>query len=582
MRRVDSATSGNISLVPLPKIDEMYAVLCGAKIFTTLDLRSGYYHINLNEESKAKTAFVTPFGKYEFNSVPFGLAQAPTYFQQLISMVLQDCRDFAMAYLDDIIIFSRTLEEHLKHIEIIFQKLKAAGLKLKESKCDFFKSEIHYLGHLISDKSIQPLPEKLDTIRNMPHPRTPKEIKKLKQLTGYYQKFIPHFSEISRPLAKLTAKDTQFEWTPQCQFSFQMLKDALMSAPILKYPDTDKPYTIFTDASKYGWASVLTQEHTSIIDGKQVTTNHPVTYVSGMFRGSQLNWAAMIKEAYAIYMTVKKSTFYLTGADITLRSDHLPLNKFLQKNTLDLHVNNWAVEIESFKIKFVHIAGKDNVITDTLSCLIDIDPDIALEPELKDYEFGSYCFKMLPKARRSSVTEKLASVDGVDVCEISITYDNDENSPNSVEMPLSDEKFSQLQIRDEKIKNLRIRVDNGEYPLFYKTENNILYRMVVENNHKFDVAVLPAELVNTALFLGHNQSGHNGFQRSYAAIKRIYYWKGMRKDILRYCKGCSQCAKHQVEKRKFIEQSFKPGVQPMEFISMDLVGEFHPLSSKGN
>ena len=133
VRRVDSATSGNISLVPLPKIDEMYAVLCGAKIFTTLDLRSGYYHINLDEESKAKTAFVTPFRKYEFNSVPFGLAQAPAYFQQLISMVLQDCRDFAVVYLDDIIIFSRTPEEHLKHIEIIFQKLKIAGLKLKES-----------------------------------------------------------------------------------------------------------------------------------------------------------------------------------------------------------------------------------------------------------------------------------------------------------------------------------------------------------------------------------------------------------------------------------------------------------------
>ena len=333
-----------------------------------------------------------------------------------------------------------------------------------------------------------------------------------------------------------------------------------MSTPILKYPDTDKPYTIFTDASKYGWAGILTQEHTSIIDGEQVTTNHPVAYVSGMFCGSQLNWAAMMKEAYAIYMTVKMSTFYLTGADITLRSDHLPLNKFLQKNTLNLHVNNWAVEIKSFKIKFVHIAGRDNMITDMLSHLIDIDPDIVLEPELKDYEFGSYCFETLP--RISSVTEKLASVDGVDVCEISITYDNDENLPNSVKMPLADEKFSQLQIRDEKIKDLRVRVGNGKHPDFYKIENNILYRMVVENNHKFDAAVLPAELVNTALFLGHNQSGHNSFQRTYAAIKRIYYWKGMRKDILRYCKGCLQCAKHQVEKRKFIEQSFKPGVHP--------------------
>ena len=173
----DSQTGRNISLVPLPKIDEMYGRLEGAKYFTTLDLRSGYYHIGLSEVSKAKTAFVTPFGKYQFEVVPFGLAKAPAYFQQLISMVLQDCSEFTMAYLDDIIIFSRNEREHLKHIRIIFQKLIDAGLKLKESKCDFFKKEIHYLGHLISSEGVHPLPEKLATIHNMPRPKTPKEIK---------------------------------------------------------------------------------------------------------------------------------------------------------------------------------------------------------------------------------------------------------------------------------------------------------------------------------------------------------------------------------------------------------------------
>ena len=147
----DSETGGNISLVPLPKIDQMYGRLQGAKI-TTLDLRSGYYHIGLSESSKAKTTFFTPFVKYQFEAVPFGLAQTLVYFQQLISMVLQGCSDFTMAYLDDIIIFSENEEEHLKHIEIIFQKLKEAGLKLKESKCDFFKKEIHYLGPLFQTK----------------------------------------------------------------------------------------------------------------------------------------------------------------------------------------------------------------------------------------------------------------------------------------------------------------------------------------------------------------------------------------------------------------------------------------------
>ena len=196
------------------------------------------------------------------------------------------------------------------------------------------------------------------------------------------------------------------------------MKDFLISVPILKYPDTSKLYTIVTDASKYGWASVLTQEHTSVVDGKEVTTNHPVSFVSGMFWGSQLNWAAMVKEAYTIYMTVKKSTFYFTGQEITLRSDHLPLKKFLNHRTLNNTVDNWAVEIESFKIKFVHIAGKDNVLTDTLSRLIDIDPDVEQEPELKDYEFGCYAFETLPKAKGTPVGETLASVDGVDICEI--------------------------------------------------------------------------------------------------------------------------------------------------------------------
>ena len=372
-------TQGNLSLIPLPKIDEMYANLCGAKIFTTLDLRSGYYHIALDNESKAKTAFVTPFSKYEFNAVPFGLAQAPAYFQQLISIVLQDCSDFAMAYLDDIIIFSQNEEDHLKHIEIIFKKLKKADLKLKESKCNFLK-KIHYLGHLISVNGIQPLPEKLDSICNMPKPRSPKEIKQFLGLTSYYRKFVPRFSDMARPLTKLLAHDCEFEWTNQCDISFQMLKDTLCSAPILKYPDTSKLYMLYTDASKYGWAGVLTQSHTSNVDGKFITMDHPMSYVSGLFRGSQLNWAALTKVAYAIYVSIKKSTFYLTGHEITLRSDHLPLKKFLKKMTLNNTVNNWSTEIESFNINFVHISGKANVLVDTLSRLIDTDPDLQQQP----------------------------------------------------------------------------------------------------------------------------------------------------------------------------------------------------------
>ena len=352
----------------------MYAKLKGAKVFCTIDLRSRYHHITLGKSSRAKTAFVTPFGKYEFLMVPFGLAQVPAYFQLLMNMVLEGLK-FVMTYLADIIIFRENESQHLEHLETVFSRLREAGLKMKRSKCDFFKSEIHYLGHLISPKGISPLPNKLDCIQHMPVLKNAKEIKQFLGLTGYYRKFVPRFADISRPLTILTKKDKKFEWTPACQKSFDLLKETLCGEPVLKYADTSKPYTLYTDASKFGWAGVLTQSHTTVIDGKSTTTYHPVTFVSGLFRGSQLNWATLMKEAFAIYMSVKKLSFYLTDAQILLRSDHKPLEKFLQKNTLNSKANNWAVELEAFNIQFDYIKGSSNVLADTLSRLIVIDPD---------------------------------------------------------------------------------------------------------------------------------------------------------------------------------------------------------------
>ena len=222
-----SGGKGCISLVPLPKIDELYAKLKGHKYFSTLDLRSGYYHIGLSESAKPKTAFVVSgMGKYQFNRVPFGLAQAPAYFQRLINEVLTDI-DFAMGYLDDIIIFSETEEEHLRHLEIIFERLRKAKLKLKLQKCNFFKRHIQYLGHLVSSEGIHPLPEKLESIKNMPTPNSPKQVKQFLGLVGYYRKFVPRFADISRPLTKLTKKNEVFTWTPECDKCFKMLKDSL-------------------------------------------------------------------------------------------------------------------------------------------------------------------------------------------------------------------------------------------------------------------------------------------------------------------------------------------------------------------
>ena len=229
---------------------------------------------------------------------------------------------------------------HFQHLEKIFQQLRETNLKLKMDTCNFLKKHIQYLGHNITGSGIKPVMEKIESIKSMPAPTNPTEVKQFLGLVGYYHKFIPHFTDIARPLNFLTRKGVEFEWTEICQQNFDLLKNALTTKPILFYPDPNKPYVLFTDTSKYAWLCVLTQEHSHIMDNEEIKILHPITYQSGLFKGSQVNWATLTKEAHAIYMAIHRLDYYLVDADITLCSDHLPLKKFLQKNTLNSKVNN--------------------------------------------------------------------------------------------------------------------------------------------------------------------------------------------------------------------------------------------------
>ena len=217
---------------------------------------------------------------------------------------------------------------------------------------------------------------------------------------------------LTRPC--ILGQDIPFEWTMQCQAAFEMLKEAIITSPILKYPDPNKGYTLFTDASKYAWACVLTQEYQYEKDGKEYRINHPITFASGLFKGSQMNWAALTKEAFAIYSSIKKLSYYLEDAQIILKSDHLPLKKFLQKNTLNSKVNNWAVEIYPYRIKFEYIKGIKNTLADTMSRLIQIDPEAKLQPEQEGYEFGYHAFEdMEPIEYEANVVDSTSSKDPI-------------------------------------------------------------------------------------------------------------------------------------------------------------------------
>ena len=608
VKKAHSKAKGVSSFVPLPKIDEIYGKLKGARIFSALDMRSGYYHIGLTPEAQPKTAFVVggPQGtKYEFKVVPFGLTQAPAYFQKLIGEVLKGL-PFAFGYLDDILIYSPDMETHLEHMRIIFGRLREAKLKLKESKCNFLKAHIQYLGHIISGEGIEPVPEKLSCLKEMPSPTTQKEVRQFLGLAGYYRKFVPKYSDIARPLTDLTKKDIKFEWTDRCQQTFEMIKELLTKEPILKYPNPTKPYTLFTDASKYAWACVLTQEYhyfqdpktrelytpyqmeDRIVQGKVdeeylkqhkiKSILHPITYASGLFRGSQLNWATLTKEAYAIYMSVKKLTYYLEDADITLMSDHLPLKKFLEKNTLNSKVNNWAIEISQYRIKFQYIKGIKNTLADTMSRLINITPEIQAEPEPEGMEYGYYHFPELEpiKMKKNMHNTTLHHIQAME----------EETSPipdPQMQNPLTNKDLQDVQKQDSFCKRIIEQLKTGKMKsgVPYYLEDNILKRYITDNKQRFETIVVNKSCAPILLKIAHDEMGHNGSARTYMLLKRMYYWKGMKPQIYTYVKQCKTCQQHNIVPVQYTKGHFQVPKSPMEFISMDLIGNF-PKSQEGN
>ena len=230
---------------PMLKIKDIFSQLNNTKYFSTVDLQAGDHHIPLDEASILKTAFTSPFGKYEYIKVPFGPAQAPAYFQELMTGILKDFNS-TIAYLDDIVIFSRTVEEHLDHIRQVFEKLRSTHLSMNLSKCHFFMKEIQYLGQILSTKGIRPLPSKMQAIKNMHPPKMPKQVCAFLGLMGYYRKFIRNFAKIAKPLTLLTHQQSKFEWTPAHYNAFLTLKESVIQAPILHYPNPKKCYIVYT------------------------------------------------------------------------------------------------------------------------------------------------------------------------------------------------------------------------------------------------------------------------------------------------------------------------------------------------
>ncbi|KAK1685676.1 hypothetical protein QYE76_046524 [Lolium multiflorum] len=341
---------------PIPRLDDMLDELSGSIMFSKVDLRSGYHQIRMQLGDEWKTAFKTKFGLYEWLVMPFGLTNAPSTFMRLMNEVLRAfIGRFVVVYFDDILIYSKSLEEHLDHLRVVFNALRDARLYGNLEKCTFCTNRVAFLGYVVTAQGIEVDPAKIEAIENWPQPKTVTQVRSFLGLAGFYRRFVKDFGSIAAPLNELTKKDVPFVWGDAQQDAFMILKDKLTHAPLLQLPDFNKTFELECDASGIGLGGVLLQE------GK------PVAYFSEKLSGPSLNYSTYDKELYALVRTLQTWQHYLWPKEFVIHSDHESLKHIRSQAKLNRRHAKWVEFIESFPYVIKHKKGKDNVIADALS-----------------------------------------------------------------------------------------------------------------------------------------------------------------------------------------------------------------------
>ena len=321
---------------PMPLVADTLDALSGTQFFTTYDLKSGYWPIQLHPSAREKTAFVTHNGLYEFLVMPFGLTNSGASFQRLMGHILRGLEyRFALIYIDDIIIFSESVEEHLAHLEEVFRRLREANVKLNPKKCSLVKQKVEYLGHVVTPDGVIPNPEKVRVVREFPIPKNLKELRAFMGLANYSRRFVKDFAHIANPSNALSKKGVKFVWTQACADAFDKLKSALVSAPILAYPDFKKEFLLFVDASSTGIAFTLAQEQ----NGKEVV----VAYNGRGLNQAEKNYSTTEREALALVERIKKFQPYLFGRKFTVITDHSSLKWLMNVKDATGRLARWSL-----------------------------------------------------------------------------------------------------------------------------------------------------------------------------------------------------------------------------------------------
>lgn len=370
---------------PIPNVDDIFDKLGKCQYFTVLDLASGFHQIEMNPSDISKTAFNVDTenngyrGHYEYLRMPFGLKNAPSTFQRVMDNVLRGLKN-VMVYMDDIIVFSTSLQEHIQNLEDVFQRLRESNFKVQLNKSEFMKKETPFLGHIVTADGVKPDPNKIEAIQKFPMPQTTKEIKSFLGLLGYYRKFIPNFAKLTKPLTACLKKHAKIEFTPAYVNCFRHCQNLLTNDPILQFPDFGKEFNVRCDASNFAIGGVLSQG--------PIGSDKPIAYASRTLNDSETKYSTIEKELLAIVWVTKYFRPYLYGRRFNIITDHKPLQFLMNVKEPNSRLTRWRLRLEEFDYKIIYQKGKSNSNADALSRIEiqqnEIDPATCTESDNDD------------------------------------------------------------------------------------------------------------------------------------------------------------------------------------------------------
>ena len=579
-RKVNQVTKKDA--YPIPRIDDSLDALSGSQFFSTLDLVSGYWQVDVHPKDKEKTAFGTHMGLFQFRKMPFGLCNAPSTFERLMERVLKGLQwHICLLYLDDIVVFSTDFQTHLERLRTVFGRMRSAQLKMKAKKCHLFRTEVEYLGHIISRDGVATAEDKIQKVRDWPTPSNAREVRQFLGLTSYYRRFVKDYAKLAKPMHRLTEKGRTFHWTPDCQEAFETLKQQLTSSPILAYPDMNLPFILDCDASNYGLGGVLSQ----VQEGKE----RVIAYASFSLTKPERNYCVTRKELLAVVRMVKHFKPYLYGQEFLLRTDHGSLRWLCNFKEPEGQLARWLEVLSEFNFKIQHRPGRSHQNADALSRLPcpqckrethdeDVVRHLEVEPGgSSEKPDASVSETSLPEAVGDDLIESLSSE------ELSALQLADPDLKIAIgwkEAGIERPPFEKIAHESPEVKALW-----GQWNGLYLRDGILYLKWESEDAKSMSFRlVVPRNLWNMVLEQLHDvpTGGHLGFAKVWGKAQPRFYWYKMKAFIQTWLNNCLSCARRKgPPRRNRAPLTQQLSGSPMERVCLDILGPL-PKTSQQN